>query len=459
MHHPSCNLLFLFLFLFTGCGGYASLSDSFRQSFTQGQIQKAEKDVDEALGVGSSQQLPKKSSKNTPLLLLERGTILQAKGDYELSARDFQVADQQLEILDLTHDTPGAIAKYLYSDDAKVYKAPAYEKLLLSTLNMLNYLVLGDLQNAKVEARRFTISRNYYKSIGESEDHLLAFGSYLAGFTFEKAGDADEAMRHYADAYASGGISGLQQTVQRLHSRTRAKDARIASFLNGSIDKNPSKNGELLVVIQEGLVPYKRAVREAIGAAVAIATKPGPGARLTPAEAQRANALAAQSTMKWINYPQLTRVAYQPKPADLFVDNQKYAHSKALEIEERVIAYNDEQQGAVVTSAITRMISRAIAAQAAQATTQAIAKSSSKTSDSASALGFLVGLIVEGGMSAADTPDTRSWVTLPARMRFARISLPEGEHLIQLKRGSRYEEVTVSLKSNGFAVVNFSALR
>ena len=100
--------------LATGCGGYVSMSEKFRRSLTAGQPASALKQVNKALGVKSAKKLPKSKSKEVPLLLLERATILQALGDYELSARDFQLADKSLDVLDLTSDTSGKIAKYLF---------------------------------------------------------------------------------------------------------------------------------------------------------------------------------------------------------------------------------------------------------------------------------------------------------------------------------------------------------
>ena len=124
----------------SGCGGYATTSDTFRRSLTQGKPDSALVAVNKAMEVPRAEDLPK-SKTDTPLLLLERATILQAMGRHDLSSRDFEAADKQLEVLDFTSDTAGDLGKYLYSDDAQVYRAPPYEKLLVNTLNEVNYLV------------------------------------------------------------------------------------------------------------------------------------------------------------------------------------------------------------------------------------------------------------------------------------------------------------------------------
>jgi hypothetical protein len=90
-----------------------------------------------------------------------------------------------LEVADLTKDILGDIAQFLYSDDAKIYRASPYEKLLINSLNMLNYMVLSKSNGAKIEARRYDINRTYLQEQGSEDGAVQAFGSYLAGLAFE----------------------------------------------------------------------------------------------------------------------------------------------------------------------------------------------------------------------------------------------------------------------------------
>ena len=74
------------------------------------------------------------------------------------------------------------------------YSASPTEKLSLNSYNMLNYLADGDLAGARVEARRFTVMRTYLEDYDDK--HVYGtLGSYLAGFTMEKLGEASSAMR------------------------------------------------------------------------------------------------------------------------------------------------------------------------------------------------------------------------------------------------------------------------
>ena len=89
-------------------------------------------------------ELPEDVSGDNTLLLLDRAMVLQQLDRYKLSSRDLEVADKQIEVLDLSRNAADDIGKYLFSDDAGPYKAPAYEKLLINTMNMVNYLARGD---------------------------------------------------------------------------------------------------------------------------------------------------------------------------------------------------------------------------------------------------------------------------------------------------------------------------
>lgn len=437
----------------SGCGGYASTSEAFRQSLNRGQAEDALVRVNEALGVDRAEQLPSEPEEDTPLLLLERGTILQALGNNQLSARDLQLADKSLDVLDLTGDTAGEISKYLFSDDATVYKAPPYEKLLLNTVNMINYLVLGDPSGAKVEARRMTINRKFLEREEGTARSMLALGSYLSGFAFEAAGEADIAMRHYGDALDAGGVPTLDAAVRRLAARTGQGDRRLAELVAepAALPDDDAKQAELLVIVQTGMAPYLTPERLPIGAAIVAASNPGPGARIDDDDRARAQVFAAKGVLKWVNYPRLERSPIGGGAPVIGLDGQTLDGHVGLDVEERALARYDQLKGSLIAASLTRLLTRAVAGEV----TQAVAKGASGDN----LVGLLAGLAVEGAMTAADTPDTRSWVTLPARFHLARARVPAGKHTVTVRYRGQTRTRTVELSPGGWAVVNFSELR
>ena len=72
---------------------------------------------------------------------------------------------------------------------------------------------------------------------------------------------------------------------------------------------------------------------------------------------------------------------------------------------------------------------------------------------------ILVSLGAQATLTAFDTPDTRSWETLPARVAIARVRLPAGKHTVHLEARGVRRDVTVDVEKGGWQVVSLMALR
>jgi hypothetical protein len=125
---------------------------------------------------------------------------------------------------------------------------------------------------------------------------------------------------------------------------------------------------------------------------------------------------------------------------------------EALDIEAEVREAWKEAEGTVILSAITRMIARVVAGEVAQGATEAMTKDGSP-------LGLLVGLATAATLSAADTPDTRAWSTLPARIAIARLRVRAGTHDVVLGARGQQRRVRLNLRPGGWAFVPMMALR
>ena len=192
----------LAVIVLTGCAGHDAKTLAARNALDAGDPRGALKALNEELEVSSEKDLPAKTAGDNALLLLDRAMVLQELDKYPLSSRDLEVSDKQIEILDLSGQTGSDIGRYLYSDDVGHYKAPVYEKLMINTMNMMNYLARSDLNGARIEARRLAVMQKFSRDTSDAASGLLGPGSYLAGFVFEKSGRPDEALRYYDDALA-----------------------------------------------------------------------------------------------------------------------------------------------------------------------------------------------------------------------------------------------------------------
>src|SRR5688572_6471023 len=433
----------LVLALLGGCASYSEGTKGARTALDAGKPKEALKLYNEKLEVESEKELPKDIGGDNTLLILERSMILQQLEEYKLSSRDLEVADKQIEVLDFDRGTLDDIGKYLFSDDSGPYKAPFYEKLLINTQNMLNYLEVSDLNGARIEARRLAVMQSFiadHEGVGAS---LTGPGSYLAGFIFEKSGQPQEALRYYDEALQFGRFASLDPVITRLGTKSSYRTPRLTKVIDaGRGQPEPAADeAELLVVVNYGRVPEKVPERVPIGLALTYAS-----GFISPTDAAKANELAAQGLVTWINYPKLEK--NRPVgPARFFVGKQQRLLEVALEVDSEAQKAWDGARGMLVASAITRMITRIIAGE----TTKKVA--------GGGLLGTLLSLGAQATLTATDIPDTRSWSTLPARIAIGRVQLPPGKYEVEIAASNMSRRSSVTLEPGGWSVVSLTALR
>jgi len=432
-----------------GCASHSDKTKEIRSALDAGNPREALGLLNKQLEVESEKELPQKMGGDSSLFLLDRAMVLQQLSIYKWSSRDLEVSDKQVELLDFSRNAAHDIGKYIFSDDTGPYKAPAYEKLMINTMNMVNYLAQGDLQGARIEARRLSVMQKFFKD-HDPENALTAPGSYLAGFTFEKSGQYDEALRYYDEALQYGQLGTLAEPVRRLLARGSYSSPRLKKAAGLTDGQAPSpaaaaadaESGELLVVVSYGRVPAKIARRIPIGLALTYAS----GA-LSPDDVGQANRLAAQGLVTWVNFPELGRAHGEYDQPSAWLDGKALPLEGIVAVDKEAQRAWDQVKGTVIASAITRMISRVVAGKVAGA---AAGKNEG--------LGLLLSLATQATLTVTDTPDTRNWATLPARMAFGRVTLPAGPRTVQLRARGAATTRKVDIKPGGFAVVNLTVL-
>ena len=438
---------FVALALLTGCGGHTARTLPMRTALDDGYPRGALLALNQELEVKGDGDLPKDIQGDNALLVLDRASIQQSLAQFTIAKSDFEAADKAIDMLDLAHNAGDSIGKYVFRDSSGKYVAPPYEKLLINTMNMLNYLELRDLNGARVEARRLSVMQRYIaEQLHEQDNAVLGLGGFLAGLTFEKSGEVNEALRYYDEALAFTGFRSLRQPVRTLLEQSTFRTPRLEQ-LRG--EEKPSQSleetgeGEIVFVVGYGRVPHKIAQRVPIGLALTYFA----GA-IEPSNVAAANRLAAQGLVTWINYPTLGPDQGSHAIPACQIDGRYVQLEEAVNISREVRAEWKKIEGQIVASAITRLIARFAAGQVVQA-----------AAGKESALGLILSLGTQATLTALDTPDTRSWETLPARVAIARVRVPPGKHVVFLdSRGvSRRQEVTV--EKGGWSVVSLMALR
>jgi uncharacterized protein len=441
MTFSSLLRVFVLALAASACASHSDRTQAIRSALDAGDAGSALKYVNERLDVSSEKELPDDSGSEKSLYLLDRAMILQQLERYELSSRDLEAADKQIDLLDLSRNALDSIGKYLFSDDVGRYKAPPYEKLLINTENMVNYLARGDLNGARIEARRLSVMQKYLRDHEDPAESLTASGSYLAGFAFEKSGKLDEALRYYDDALASNEFESLAGPVKRLLARSGGGSARLKAIAAKSAEEFDENDGEILILVEYGRVPHKIARRVPIGLALTYVS----GA-LSPEDHARANYLAGQGLVTWVNFPELGPPQGTLGRPHCKVDGSAAEAEPMAAIDIEAKHAWESAKGAVVASAITRLLARA-------ATGEVVRRS---TKDSVA--GALLSLGLQATLTATDTPDTRSWEALPSRMAVARVRVKPGKHQVELAVRGIKKKQNVEIEPRGFAVVSHTVL-
>lgn len=439
-----CWLGVLLLLLAGGCATYTDRMQTATQAVQAGAYTTSLEALNKALRVDSEQELPTRWRSTDALTVLERGIVLQSLGRYKESSRDLSAAELEIELLDLRRNGVDALGKYLYSDASGRYKAPPSERLALNAVNLLNYLAVGDLDGAAVEARRFQAAREFLASQGVEAKGPDSLGAYLAGCVFEKLGEGDRALRYYEEALATTGtLASLREPVARLARSNAYRGPALQQLLGeGSAPAAPGTGkgaaamGEILVVTAVGRVPHKVPERMPIGAVVGIV-----GTILTDDLS-----VLERSAFKVLVFPALQPVGSQLSSVAVSVDGKDSPLELITDLGAAVTAEYEANKPAILAAGVTRLLARAAIAEGARAA----------GNQGDSALGVLAALATEAALVAADRPDTRSWTLLPGRVLATRIPVRPGDHTVEVAfggAGAEPRQFDVTVAPGGLATV------
>lgn len=189
------GFLLLILLLLNGCAGshFETMRD-VQQELLHGNYQRAE-DL-----IANKEKL--QQSKNEVLYALEYGIVAHLNGKYAESNRLFEQAVTRMEALKTASVTETA-TEWLFTEKIHPYQGEDYEQVLVHYYMALNYLMLGELQEALVECRRVNTllrelnDRYERKNVYKTD----AFSLYLSGILYDAMGEVNDAFIDYRNAY------------------------------------------------------------------------------------------------------------------------------------------------------------------------------------------------------------------------------------------------------------------
>jgi tetratricopeptide (TPR) repeat protein len=188
--------------------------------------------------LNAQRRLGSGSGDNRVLYYLDLGTVLHHGGKLRESDALFDQAERRFDELYTVSLSNEGVAMLLTNDKTMDYRGEAFERALISVYRAINYALLGQTDEAAVEARkiaRFLDLLNRARG-GQAVYKDDAFAQYLSALLFDDAGQPDDARismdaarsayAQYATAFgtpfpefagASGGVAPPEGELVFIH--------------------------------------------------------------------------------------------------------------------------------------------------------------------------------------------------------------------------------------------------
>ncbi|MBI5664364.1 MAG: hypothetical protein HZC49_04650 [Nitrospirae bacterium] len=394
------------LIILAGCAGrldYKALDTHMRTgqcSLAAGYIKLHENDY------GANQRL---------LFLLDSAMINMLCGNYKESNEFFHRAEVLAEDL-WTMSFSRETASFLVNDYTVPYAGEEYERALINLFSAINYVKLGDLDEALVESRQLdanlrAINDKYEDKNIYKED---AFARYLGGIIYEADNDPDEAFidyyrslqvfkdyeRNYNTPVPHAVLEDLFRTADATN-RAEEVQALKSEFSNikGLKQEEATGLGKIIFIHLNGKSPVKT------DAKLYIPTKEGP---ITLA------------------FPRYVVEPPHCRSGKVVAESGSHRSETETELVEDInkIAVKNLEDRKV------RVIAKTLARAAAK---QASIQKISKDED--------VRLLLNIANTLIETADTRTWRTLPGEIYLSRLFVPEGKYIIYVDRCGSVEKL------------------
>jgi hypothetical protein len=306
----------------------------------------------------------------------------------------FIQADRLSEVQDY-HSLSRLVGSLVWNQEQVQYKGDDFEKVLINAMNAINYLQLGDLDNALVEARRLNEKLYKYKFEAKRDYEQHVFAKYISALIWESNHNYDDAYIAFEESYKlNPSLPFIHEDLIRAAKRAHRDEAYRKwkeEFTDVSekpewYDKN---KGEIVLIYQSGWAPRKQ---------------PDPHAP---------------------RFPKLNPVYSETIRARLTVDNgSQTVTQKAYSLTDVAIRTLRDQYAAMFGKKLGALATKAIVA------------------DQIRQKDKLLGEVAWIAMNLADRADLRQWSTLPDSFNIARISVPEGKYRVSVQGLSGYDTPT-----------------
>jgi hypothetical protein len=401
-------LITVFFTFFTSCVTYYTRNIQFNNAFEKGDYKKA-KDI--LSKVDESKNLV---YRNRFLYYANLGAVLQRLGDYQASNTILEKAHIYLE--DKSTDYTGEALGLLTTPSAVEYKPEWHETYMVNVLKTVNYLMMGQMQEALIEVRRLDIKLQRLEFAFKNENKFKkdAFVHLIMGLVYDETGDYNNAYIAYRNAYNIY-QNEYQQWFNMVIPNQLVKDLIRVGDKTGGFN---SEVNQFRKKYNIGSIPQKQANEQVLLQYLGLIPVKGEWSITFAVWRSQDRFVLENLEMNWRfyfpapkekevadNFPKFIRMAL-PKLEDrpYWINTQAQVGSEKIEdlalVTHKLMKDNYEK---IIGEALLRLFAK-----------QAMSLSLSKKKTEG--LGILVNLV----NTFTETADTRSWSALPAQIYYKR---------------------------------------
>lgn len=423
-----------------GCQTYYEKIYTFNSKFEQGDFG----------GARSYLAGQKKLSEGGARVLyhLNYGTASFMLDDSQESIRHFAEADRYVS--DFSKNYAYEALALISNPTVRPYETEYFENVMLHFYQALNYVKLNDFEEALVECRRMNLELDKLSDAFRKHDGKRysrdAFGHLLQGLLYETRGDQNNAFvayRNAAEIYEAdyAGMYGvatpelLKAAVIRTAYRTglaaegRKFEKQYGRKYAGAADKG---KGRAVVFVLDGLGPVKNEVAinftkvDGVGCATFTSGQYGLSVPVYYGDCTREQ----QQDLRGLANIRLTLPQY--------VDRRGCSPAPLVSVDGSAVA-------AEVCEDIARVAHQSLRDRMWREVGLAVLRTAAKEAlrRVAAEKNEYVGLLVNLAGMVTEKADTRSWSSLPARVRVVEAELSAGHHELRLQACGR--DVTLDL--------------
>ncbi|RLD21051.1 MAG: hypothetical protein DRI71_09570 [Bacteroidetes bacterium] len=395
---------------------------TFNQSVSDGNLEAAEKMIKE-----NEKKLEK--GKLEFLFYVNAGTVLSMQGKFKESNEYFEKADLFVE--DFKKKALEEGAALLLNPNLSTYRGEDQEILMINYYKALNYLQMGDTENALVEARRMNLRLQQLSEKYKSERKYQkdAFIHLLMGIVYDAGGEFNNAFIAYRNAleiYEKEFLDMFQLGVPDQLKYDLIRTAHLSGLYS---ERDSYKNkfglnytsptdekGNLVMLWNNGLGPIK----DEWGINFAIIY--GSGGWVTFVNKDFGMSFPfyiGNSSLNGLTWIKVVFPKYVERPelftsARMLYKEQAYSFNRVEDLNAISFKVLEERMMLEFGKSLLRVALKQVAA--------------AQVGKENEGLGVALSLLG----SASESADTRNWQTLPHSIYYTRISLSPGEHELKM---------------------------